>query len=101
VPAQTNVEGNAKKLRMTNELVLSCISNRYGVPSWARRPTRPKPSHTLRWSEPDRKTLEEWARSRTQDARLVERAKMILPCVQGHSVSAHCAEGARASTYRD
>lgn len=47
----------------------------------------PKPPHTLRCSEPDRKTLEEWARSRTQEARLVERAKMILQCVQGHSVS--------------
>lgn len=47
----------------------------------------PKTSHTLRCSEPDRKTLEEWARSRTQEARLVERAKIILQCVQGHSVS--------------
>ena len=46
----------------------------------------PKPPHTLRCSEPDRKTLEAWARSRTQEARLVERAT-ILQCVQGHSVS--------------
>ena len=44
------------------------------------------PPRTLRCSEPDRKTLEEWARSRTQETRLVERDKMILQCVQGHSV---------------
>jgi transposase len=47
----------------------------------------PKSPHRLHCSEPDRKTLEEWARSRTQEARLVERAKIILQCVQGHSVS--------------
>lgn len=47
----------------------------------------PKSPHALRCAEPDRKTLEEWARSRTQEARLVERAKMILQCVQGHAVS--------------
>lgn len=47
----------------------------------------PKPPHTLRCSEPDWKTLEEWARSRTQEARLVERAKIILQCVRGYSVS--------------
>lgn len=47
----------------------------------------PKPPHTVRCSERDRKTLEAWARSRTQEARLLERAKMILQCVQGHSVS--------------
>jgi transposase len=47
----------------------------------------PKPPHTLRCSEQDRKTLEEWARSRTQEARLVERAKIIMHCMQGHSVS--------------
>ena len=46
-----------------------------------------KSPHALRCAEPDRKTLEEWARSRTQEARLVERAKMILQCVQGHAVS--------------
>jgi transposase len=38
-------------------------------------------------SEQDRKTLEEWARSRTQEARLVERGKIILHCGQGQSVS--------------
>lgn len=47
----------------------------------------PKQPRTLRCSEPDRKTLEEWARSRTQEARLVERAKIIMQCVQGHAVS--------------
>jgi len=31
----------------------------------------PKSPHRLQCSEPDRKTLEEWARSRTQEARLV------------------------------
>jgi transposase len=41
----------------------------------------------LHCSEPDWKTLEEWTRSRTQEARLVERAKLIRQCVQGHSVS--------------
>lgn len=30
----------------------------------------PKSPHRLHCSEPDRKTLEEWARSRTQEARL-------------------------------
>ena len=47
----------------------------------------PKSPQRLHCSEPDGKTLEEWARSRTQEARLVERAKLILQCVQGHSVS--------------
>jgi len=47
----------------------------------------PQQPRTLRCSEQDRRTLEEWARSRTQEARLVERAKIILQCVQGHSVS--------------
>ena len=47
----------------------------------------PKSRHPLCCTEPDRKTLEAWARSRTQEARLVERAKIILHCVQGHSVS--------------
>ncbi|TKB78529.1 MAG: helix-turn-helix domain-containing protein, partial [Nitrospira sp.] len=46
-----------------------------------------KQPRTLRCSEQDRKTLEEWARSRTQEARLVERAKIIMYCVQGHSIS--------------
>jgi len=37
-------------------------------------------------SEEDRKTLEQWSRSRTQEARLVERAKIILKCLDGESV---------------
>lgn len=61
----------------------------------------PKPPHTLRCSEPDWKTLEEWARSRTQEARLVERAKIILQCVRGTLGQRHCAEVARAPEYRD
>lgn len=47
----------------------------------------PKQPRMLGCSEPDRKTLEGWARSRTREARLVERAKIILQCVQGDSVS--------------
>lgn len=47
----------------------------------------PKSPHRVPCSEADRTTLEEWARSRTQEARLGERAKIILHCVQGHSVS--------------
>src|SRR6266571_5092145 len=47
----------------------------------------PKPTPPLNCSEQDRKTLEEWSRSRTQEARLVERAKIIIHCLQGESVS--------------
>jgi transposase len=39
-------------------------------------------------SDDDRKTLKEWANSRTQELRLVERAKIILGCLDGESVSA-------------
>ena len=38
-------------------------------------------------SEKGRKTLEEWASSRTMEARLVERARIILRCLRGESVS--------------
>jgi transposase len=47
----------------------------------------PKQPRTLSCSEQDRKALEEWARSRTQEARLVERAKIIIQCLKGNSVS--------------
>ena len=40
-----------------------------------------------RCSEEDRKTLEQWVRSRTLEARLVERAKIIIGCLEGKSVS--------------
>lgn len=39
-------------------------------------------------SDEDRKTLENWARSRTLQARLVERARIILGCLEGKAVSA-------------
>lgn len=38
-------------------------------------------------SEEDRRTLEVWAHSRTEEARLVERAKIIMGCIEGRSVS--------------
>jgi transposase len=47
----------------------------------------PKQPQTLSCSDQDRKVLEEWARSRTQEARLVERARIIVQCLQGNSVS--------------
>ena len=42
-------------------------------------------------SEKDRRTLEIWARSRTMEARLVERARIILQCLAGKPVT-HIAE---------
>lgn len=47
----------------------------------------PKQPQTPSCSDQDRKVLEEWARSRTQEARLVERARIIVQCLQGNSVS--------------
>jgi transposase len=38
-------------------------------------------------SEEDRKTLEIWARSRTLETRLVERARIIIGCLDGKSVN--------------
>jgi transposase len=38
-------------------------------------------------SEKDKRTLELWAHSRTEEARLVERAKIIMGCLEGRSVS--------------
>jgi transposase len=38
-------------------------------------------------SEKDRRTLEMWAHSRTEEARLVERARIILGCLEGRSVT--------------
>ena len=37
-------------------------------------------------SELDRKILEQWAHSRTEESRLVERAKIILKCLHGERV---------------
>ncbi len=42
----------------------------------------------LRCSEEDRTILEDWARSRTLEARLVERAGMVLQCLEGKAASA-------------
>ncbi len=39
-------------------------------------------------SEADRRMLEDWARSRTLEARLVERARIVLQCLEGKAVSA-------------
>ncbi|MBF0475535.1 MAG: IS630 family transposase [Deltaproteobacteria bacterium] len=47
----------------------------------------PKKSPIPKCSEKDKKTLEEWARSRTMEARLVERAQIVLQCLQGKSVA--------------
>lgn len=47
----------------------------------------PKRPPTLSCSAQDRKKLEEWSRSRTHEARLVERAKIIIQCLQGEPVS--------------
>jgi transposase len=38
-------------------------------------------------SEADRQVLEDWARSRTMEARLVERARIVLGCLEGQPVS--------------
>ena len=38
-------------------------------------------------SEKDRRTLETWAHSRTEETRLVERARMIIGCLEGKPVS--------------
>src|SRR4030043_1128145 len=46
----------------------------------------PKKVSILNCSEDDRKILEQWSRSRTQEARLVERARIILKCLDGDSV---------------
>ena len=40
----------------------------------------------LTCTEEYRATLDRWIRSRTIEARLVERAKIIMKCIQGQSV---------------
>ena len=47
----------------------------------------PKKPPVLRCSKEDRKILESWMRSRTMEAQLVERAKIIIKCVEGEAVS--------------
>jgi len=48
----------------------------------------PKTAPIPRCSDEDRKTLESWARSRTLEARLVERARIILRSLEGKAVNA-------------
>lgn len=48
----------------------------------------PKTAPIPRCSEADRKILAGWARSRTLEARLVERARIVLQCLEGKRVSA-------------
>lgn len=47
----------------------------------------PKKVSIPRCSEEDRKKLGAWTRSRTLEARLVERAKIIIKCLEGRPVS--------------
>jgi transposase len=47
----------------------------------------PKKPPIPKCSEEDRKTLEKWAQSRTREARLVERAQIILKCLDGEGVA--------------
>lgn len=48
----------------------------------------PKTASIPRCAEDDRTVLERWASSRTLEARLVERARIILQCLEGKAVSA-------------
>ena len=52
----------------------------------------PKTAPIPRCSEEDRTTLERWASSRTLEARLVERARIMLRCLEGRAVSAVAGE---------
>lgn len=47
----------------------------------------PRKANIPKCSKKDRKTLELWVRSRTLEARLVERAKIIIKCLEGESVT--------------
>ena len=46
----------------------------------------PKKAPVLTCTEEDTATLDRWIRSRTIEARLVERAKIIMKCIQGQSL---------------
>lgn len=46
----------------------------------------PRTARMAKISEDDRRTLEEWARSRTREVRVVERARMVLACVEGRRI---------------
>ena len=45
----------------------------------------PKTAPIPQCSEEDRRALESWAKSRTLEARLVERARIILRCLEGRA----------------
>ena len=47
----------------------------------------PRKATILSCSDEDRETLAAWSRSRTMEARLVERARIILGCIEGERVS--------------
>ena len=47
----------------------------------------PKKPPIPRCTDDDRKTLEKWAQSRTMEARLVERAQIVLKCLEGEGVA--------------
>ena len=47
----------------------------------------PKKPPIPRCTEEDGRTLEKWAQSRTMEARLVERAQIILKCLEGEGVA--------------
>lgn len=47
----------------------------------------PRKAPIIICSEEDRKTLELWVRSRTMEVRLVERAKIIMQCLEGKAVN--------------
>lgn len=46
----------------------------------------PKPAPVPECSREDRQVLEDWAHSRTMEARLVERARIVLGCLEGKPV---------------
>jgi len=48
----------------------------------------PKTAPVPECSEEDREVLKNWAHSRTMEARLVERARIVLGCLEGKPVSA-------------
>lgn len=47
----------------------------------------PKTAPIPQCSETDRQVLQEWARSRTMESRLVERARIVLGCLEGTPVN--------------
>src|SRR6266700_2813753 len=55
---------------------------------WAEEEPLPKTAPVPDCSREDRQILEEWSRSRTMEARLVERARIVLGCLEGKPVSA-------------